>query len=161
MFGEGIYEPLKVLAAEEAGNTYIRNVVTKLLGGKFIWTNGFLNLSPYAGFEIPVQAFLPPCLPANLFAGAGYNLYVGRLTISPSPEIALGTNLEIREDGSIGVQITHLGLKALVQASILIVDELEVAVELGTGFMRALNETGEIFNSYKGFIFSIGATGRF
>lgn len=152
-------------------NQYFSSPAATTVGLKYAQSRGFFNVRPIAGIEMPFSdavfnaddawwGFL--FFPVNVYAGAEYIYYMGRLDITASA--ALGATgvvpitIENSEDFWDSFTMTHLGGVAEVKVDYLIGDNLKLFVKGGFGYYLSILGEGSVVQSYGGPLAGAGAT---
>jgi len=108
-------------------------------GVRAVYSRGFYDFRPYAAVQIPVSSIssywgLFSVIPVNILVGGEYNLYMGRLTVTPFGAVGASyarvvsplTNSDDKTDW-----LSHYGVQAYVRGSYLFTRELRVFAEAG------------------------------
>ena len=119
-------------------------------------SRGFFDVRPFAAVQVPVNGIRNILsvvfVPVNVIAGAEYNLYMGRLALTPYAGIG-GSFIYISEMFSGETYDTsdwlfpHLGLQAYLNASYLFNRNTKLYAEAGFEYWFALTS---LYSSYGG-----------
>jgi hypothetical protein len=136
---------------------------TPILGLKSVASRGFYAFRPFAGIEIPFTSILNFIFfPANVFVGGEYNLYLGRLRITPSLSVGIGGGVPLIEDPLLeDFYLTHLGGNAKLSINYLLGKNALLFAEGGYAYWYGVVDslTGlDFFSSYGGPMFGAGVT---
>ncbi len=135
---------------DSVGNTF-------MLGIRMPLSRGFFDVRPYAAIEVPVNGirsvFTAFMVPINVLLGAEYNLYLGRLAVTPYAgigasyiyftEVITGTEGDTSENF-----FPHLGFQANLSMSYLATRNIKVFGEVGFEYWFSLARW--LYTSYGG-----------
>jgi hypothetical protein len=143
---------------EENGNNI-------MVGLRMPLSRGFFDWRPYAAVEVPVNGIRNIgtvfIVPINVLVGAEYNLYLGRLALTPYfgvggsyiylSEVITGTSRD-----SSDTYIAHLGAQAYFNASYLVTRNMKIFAEAGFEYWLSLNSW--LYSNYGGVSFGGGVS---
>lgn len=128
-----------------------------MVGLRMPLSRGFFDVRPFATVQIPVNGirnvFTAFMVPINVLLGAEYNLYMGRLALTPYAAVG-GSYIYFTEviSGAEGdtsdTFIPHLGVQANLSASFLVNRNTKVFAEVGYEYWLSLARW--LFSSYGG-----------
>lgn len=127
-----------------------------MIGLRMPLSRGFFDVRPYASIEVPVngvRSFLSIFyFPVNVLVGAEYNLYMGRLAVTPYAGV--GTSFIYISELFSGETVDtsdwlfpHLGLQAYLSASYLFNRNTKIYAEAGFEYWLALTS---LYSTYGG-----------
>ncbi len=135
---------------------------TPLPGFKATMSRGFYGFRPYGAVQIPIAEVssyflgLFTVIPVNMIAGGEFNLYLGRLTLTPYggvgasyARIVSPLNTNDKTDW-----LSHVGVQAYARAAFLFTRELSVFAEAGVDYWVSMDSV--FFNNYGGLSFGGG-----
>ncbi len=135
--------------------------LTPVAGLKGVVSRGFYSFKPYFAAQIPIGEIssywgLFSILPVNVILGGEFNLYMGRLAITPYAGVGVSyahvlTPLDDDEDTD---WLSHIGAQAYLNASYLVSRDMKVYAEAGFDYWLSMDEY--FFDSYGGLSFGAG-----
>ncbi|MBN1699754.1 MAG: hypothetical protein JW881_19725 [Spirochaetales bacterium] len=135
-----------------------------VLGFKATWSLGLYAVKPLVFFEIPFAKLsknevvelitLLYGFPGNVFIGAEFNLYMGRLQISPTIAGGLGFYYPWEEGDEDDKFLSHLGFKAMLGINYLFSRDAKFTLEAGYQHMFPIYPS--FFNDYGGVLLGCG-----
>jgi hypothetical protein len=140
--------------------------MTHVVGLKATVTLGMFSLRPFIGVEVPFYDYgvgsliLLIGIPANIYIGGEYTMYLGRLSISPT--IALGVGgLYLTSDTIPSDQkffFTHFGGNLYFNISYLITRDIKLTLDIGGAYWMSVYKG--VFNApdYWGILGGLGVT---
>ena len=107
--------------------------VTYTVGVRAVASRGFYALRPLGAVEIPFRGLIAETLlPMNVLLGGEWNLYLGRLKLTPSAAIGVGGAVPLSSDDELeSFYLTHIGGQLRVTGSVLITRDIQLYVEAG------------------------------
>jgi hypothetical protein len=109
---------------------------TGLIGSRFVFSRGFYGFRPFGGLEVPLRSNIALAIPVNFYAGAEYNVYLGRLQVVPSAALGVGMAYlwylgiaDVPEEDRFA--FTHLGGMLGVSANYLFGKSFRVTIDAG------------------------------
>ena len=139
--------------------------LTYIAGLKATVSRGFYALRPIAAFELPFRGLAGGVLlPMNIRFGGEWNLYLGRLRITPSATLGIGGAVPLSDDPLYErFYLSHLGASARLAGSLLVTRDILLNVEAGFGWWQSLiagtlGDRGQPLSSYGGLIIGAGVT---
>jgi hypothetical protein len=133
---------------------------TAIPGAKFTVSRGFYGFRPFGAVQVPVSEVssyfgLLSVIPVNVILGGEYNLYMGRLTLTPFGGVgaSYARVVSIVSSGDQTDWLSHIGAEAYLRASFLLTRELKLFAEAGAEYWFAADPL--FFNNYGGI--SVGA----
>jgi len=137
---------------------------TALPGIRGVLSRGFYGFRPYFAAQIPVSQVssyfsgLFSVIPVNVILGGEFNLYLGRLAITPYGGVGASYYHVITpiNSGDTTDGLSHIGGQAYVRASFLFTRELRVFAEAGVEYWASMNP--DWFDSYGGLGFGGGVS---
>ena len=139
--------------------------LTYLVGLRGIASRGFYSWRPLVNIELPLRGLVAGAfLPINLSLGGEWNLYLGRLKLTPSGTLGVGGAVPLDQDRyEESFYLSHLGVTGRVSGSVLISRDILLHVEAGYGYWVSLisgplADRGGPLSSYGGLIVGGGIT---
>ena len=139
--------------------------VTYIAGLQGTVSRGFYDFRPFAAFEIPFRGLVGNALlPMNLRLGGEWNLFLGRLRLTPSGSIGVGGAVPLSDDPVYDpFYLSHLGVSARISGSLMVTRDILVEVKTGLGWWQSLVSTsaanpGNALSTYGGLIIGGGVT---
>jgi hypothetical protein len=124
-------------------------------GFRAVLSRGYYDFRPYAGVQVPVSEVssywgLLSVIPVNVVLGGEYNLYLGRLTLTPSGGLGASYARVVTPISSSDQEdwLSHLGAQAYLRASFLVSRDLRIFVEGGAEYWLSMDPY--FFNNYGG-----------
>lgn len=131
------------------------NAPTAMLGVRGTMGRGFFAIRPTVGLDImfgdEITAIDPiTTLYANIFAGAEFNAYLGR--IRPNLNFGVGATVssQVQADEDVEPDVPFFHLQANGRVAILLGDSFEVILEVGAMINPALNVNVSTFGGFTG-----------
>ena len=121
--------------------------ITPLLGLKAAASRGFYDWRPFAAIEIPFRGVIgttrDPLFPMNLIFGGEWNVYLGRLRLTPSASAGFGGAVPMRTDTDRdSFYLSHVGGALRLTGSLLLGRNVRVSVQSGFGYwLSVLDES--------------------
>lgn len=137
--------------------------ITPVFGIRGVGSRGFYDWRPRASLEIPFRGIIDnTLLPINLLLGGEFNVYLGRIKLTPAASFGLGGAVPLSDDPSYEpFYLSHLGGQARVAGNLLVSRDIYVHVDLGFGYWFSLYSGSEFagpLSSYGGLIIGGGVT---
>jgi hypothetical protein len=133
---------------------------TPIVGLKGVMSRGFYAFKPYFAAQIPLSEIssywgLFSVMPVNVIVGGEFNLYMGRLTVTPyaGAGASYARVLTPEEDEDTD-WLSHLGFQAYLSASYLFSRDMKAYAEAGFDYWVSMDEY--YFDSYGGLSFGAG-----
>jgi len=133
---------------------------TPILGVKGVMSRGFYSFKPYFAAQIPlgkVSSYwdLFSILPINVILGGEFNLYMGRLAITPYGGVGASYARVLTPLGDEETDwLSHLGFQAYLNASYLFSRDMKAYAEAGFDYWLSMDKS--YFDSYGGISFGAG-----
>ena len=151
-----IGDPVEPESEEEGSNI--------ILGLRMPLSRGFFDVRPYAAIQVPVNGVRTILsfvfVPVNVLLGAEYNLYLGRLAVTPYAGI--GTSFVYITEAFSGetydtsdMLFPHIGGQAYLNVSYLFNRNTKLFVEAGFEYWLALTS---LYSNYGGVSFGGGVS---
>ncbi len=126
-----------------------------LPGVKATLSRGYYGFRPYGAIRIPVSQVstyfgLFSVIPVNGIVGGEYNLYLGRLTLTPFGGVGASYAHVVSPVNSSDQSdwLSHIGAQAYLRASFLFTRELTVYLQAGAEYWFTMNDV--FFSNYGG-----------
>ncbi|MFP4115225.1 MAG: hypothetical protein ACOC2Y_06260 [Spirochaetota bacterium] len=109
---------------------------SSLLGFKAVASRGFYAWRPFVAVEIPFRGLIGNVLfPVNAVVGGEWNVYLGRIRLTPSVSVGLGGAIPLIDDpDAASFYLSHFGAVARLGGSLLVSRDIMVTVETGIGY---------------------------
>ncbi len=107
--------------------------VTYTVGVRAVASRGFYAWRPLAAVEIPFRGLIAETLlPMNVLLGGEWNLYFGRLKVTPGGAVGVGGAVPLSSDDELeSFYLSHIGGQIRAIGSVLITRDLQLFVEIG------------------------------
>lgn len=123
--------------------------IVYVLGGRAVASRGFYAFRPHAALEIPFRGLVSLgggtgtfLLPVNLLAGGEWNLYLGRLKLTPSAAVGLGGAIPITDEEDLQpFYLSHIGGELRATVSVLITRDIQLFVDAGIAYFASIYDT--------------------
>jgi hypothetical protein len=133
---------------------------TPLPGLQVVLARGFYGFRPYAAVQVPISDItsglwgLFSIIPVNGIVGGEFNLYMGRLTLTPFGGVGASyAHLLVLDKSSSTDWLSHIGGQAYLRASFLFTREIRAFAEAGVEYWISMDS---FFNDYGGLSFGAG-----
>ncbi|HTX73454.1 MAG TPA: hypothetical protein VMC79_11560, partial [Rectinemataceae bacterium] len=139
-----------------------------IVGLKMPLTRGFYDVRPFVGVQVPVNgvrsvltAFI---VPIDVLFGAEYNLYLGRLTVTPyggvgASYIYVSEALSGTSFDTSSTYLPHIGAMGYLRLSYLVTRDWSLYAEAGGEYWLSL--ATDLYTSYGGPGFGAGVSIKF
>lgn len=153
------------------GSVYV-NVLTDGLestytvGVRAILSRGFYDWRPMAGIELPLRGLVGGSLfPVNLSVGGEWNIFLGRVKLSPYALVGVGGAVPMADDADLEpFYLSHIGAHLGMSTSVLLTRDVMAHASIGLGYWvgvyggTLLPETSSVLSSYGGLVIGGGVT---
>ncbi|MEE8440131.1 MAG: hypothetical protein V3S41_00295 [Spirochaetia bacterium] len=114
--------------------------VTYTVGARAVASRGFYAWRPLGAVEIPFRGLLgETLLPMNMLLGGEWNLYLGRLKVTPSVAVGIGGAVPLSSDDQLqSFYLSHYGGQIRATGSVLITRDIQLFVETGFVLWRSV-----------------------
>ncbi len=147
-------------------NVFTNGIDTaSVVGVRGTGSRGFFQLRPHAALEVPFRGLVgDSLLPLNLLVGGEWNLYAGRIRLTPSAAVGVGGAIPLSDDPSYeSFYLSHIGGQIRAEGSLLVTRDIYINVDVGLGYWIGLAQdvptalSGPL-SSYGGLIIGGGIT---
>lgn len=109
------------------------NDVTYAVGARAVASRGFYAWRPHVAVEIPLRGLIAESfLPMNVLLGGEWNLYFGRLKVTPGAAVGVGGAVPLSSDDELeSFYLSHIGGQIRAIGSVLITRDIQLFVQTG------------------------------